>query len=717
MASLAPEPTAAARTVGGPSTAAARRPRSRSAAPAAQQRATAPQAPKTGLRHLGDVLTAASALLVVLLLLAPLAPWLIDLLVAANLAGSVLVLFVAAYTTDPLQVSVFPSVLLMGTVFRLSVNVALTRLILLQGNAGSLVGAFGSVVMGGNPVVGFVLFLILMIVQFVVIASGAGRIAEVAARFTLDAMPGKQMAIDADLNAGVITEEVARERRRAIEQQADFYGAMDGASKFVRGDAMASAVIVLIDLVGGIALGAFMHGMDLMQAVQVYTVLTVGAGLAVQVPALLLSTASGLLVTRAASRDELGVEVASQMTARPQALSLAGLMVGAIALIPGMPKITLLALAAALAAIGMRRRRPAVVPPPAKPTMRDLGTPQAMEALLAVEPIELLLGTGLVAAMAHGDLTDRMVMARRQVTQQLGLLVPAVRIRDALTLGAHTYAIALWGAEVARGEIVPGRLMAIPTGAAAPTLEGMAGTDPTFGGPAVWIEPGRQSEAERAGYFVVPATAVVATHMVEVLRRHAPELVTRQSTREMVERLRGQDAVLLEELIPKVVSLGLVQRVLQGLLAEGVCIRPLARILEAIGDGVQAGVKDPAALVETARRQLGPSLWQPLLGPDRKLPVLMLEPALQDRMRQAQEAGKPLLGLGIKDIGAFIDRVLAARAKAAGQGASPSMLVVGVIRAPLRKLLATRAATLPVLAYEELAPDVALTPYGLINLT
>jgi flagellar biosynthesis protein FlhA len=719
MSSLAPDAAMATRTVGGGDAQAStpQRGRGRARPAAGGHPVASPAGPAASLRRLGDILVAGSAIVIALLLLAPLAPWIVDVLVAANLAGSVLVLFVAAYTTDPLQFSVFPSVLLMSTVFRLAINVALTRLILLQGSAGGLVAAFGNVVMGGNPVVGFVLFFILMIVQFVVLSSGAGRMAEVAARFTLDAMPGKQMAIDADLNAGIITEDVARARRRAIEQQADFYGAMDGASKFVRGDAMASAVIVLVDLIGGIALGAFGRGMDLMQALQVFTVLTVGAGLAIQVPALLVSTASGLLVTRAASREELGVEVASQVGSRPQAIQFAGAMVGAIGLIPGMPKVLFLLIGAALVVAGQVRRRPAAVAPAAAPSVKDLGSPQAMEALLTVEPVELLVGSTLVGLAARGDLQERMVMARRQITQQLGLLVPPVHIRDAVTLGPRTYTIMVWGAEVGRGELHPDRLMAIPTGANMVPIDGMRGTDPTFGGPAVWIEAGRQLEAERAGYLVVPPTAVVATHVVEELRRHASELLTRQTTREMVEQLRGRHAVLLDELVPKVVSLGTVQRVLQGLLAEGVSVRTLPRILEAIADGVQSGQKDSGPLVETVRRQLGAGLWQPFLGADHKLPVLLIEPALQDRLRQAHEAGRPLMGLSLSDAEALMRRIVEARGKAAAQGVAPVLLTAGAVRSAVRKLLASRAPVLPVLAYEELAQDVALAPYGLVGLT
>ncbi len=716
MASVVPE-SAGITHASGPQGRPTPRPTARGAPrvrPASKAEAAA--VPLTG-RRLGDVLVAGAALLVTLLILAPLAPWVVDLLVGANIAASVLIMFVATYTTDPLQFSVFPSVLLMGTVFRLAVNVALTRLILLQGSAGALVGAFGTVVMGGNPIVGFVLFLIVMIVQFVVISSGAGRIAEVAARFTLDAMPGKQMAIDADLNAGVITEDVARARRRAIEQQADFYGAMDGASKFVRGDAVASAVIVLIDLVGGIAIAAFMRGMALGDAAQSLTVLTVGAGLAVQVPALLMSMASGLLVTRAASRDELGAEAVSQITARPQALALAGVMVGVIALIPGMPKLVFFVFAAGLAAAAMIRRRPARAPAAALATPHDLGSVQAMESLLVVEPIELLLAPALATLATQGDLAERMVLARRQVTQQLGLLVPTIRIRDVGTLATRTYAVTVWGAEVARGEVYPDRLMAIPTGPVQAPVDGIPGKDPTFGGPATWVSPAARAEVERAGYLVVAPTVVLATHMVELLRKHAPELMTRQATRDLVERLRGQHGVLLDEVVPKVVPLGTLQRVLQGLLAEQVPVRSLARIVEAVADGATAGHKDTADLVELVRRQLGPALWQPYLQADRKLPVLMLDPAVQDQFRQAQEQRKPFLGLKLNEVNAFADHLLAARSAAASRGASPVLLVTGTIRGVLRRLVAPRIPGLPVVAVEELSPDVGLAPYGMVGLS
>jgi flagellar biosynthesis protein FlhA len=664
----------------------------------------------------GDILVGGAGLVVALLLLAPLAPWVVDLVIVASLAGSALALAVAAYTTDPLQFSAFPSILLAATVLRVAVNVALARLILLGGSAGGLAAAFGQVVMGGSPVVGFVLFVILMIAQFVVIGSGAGRIAEVAARFTLDAMPGKQMAIDADLNAGVITEQEARERRRAIEQQADFYGAMDGASKFVRGDAVASAVIVLVDLVGGIALGAFGRGMDLLQAARTYTTLTVGAGLATQVPALLMSTASGLLVTRAASRQELGIEVTRQLSARPEAALLAGVLVGAVGLIPGMPALPLLGAGALMAGAGILRRRPAPPPPPRPASVRDLGTPQALQQLLELDPLELRVGTALAGLAQGSDLADRLVMARRQVTQQLGILAPPIRIRDGLDLPPRAYAIHVWGAEAGRGELYPDRLMALAPSPQAPPLEGVAGSDPAFGTPAVWIERAREAEAARLGWLVVPPAAVIATHVAEVMRRHAADLLTRQMTRDLVERLRPQHGVLLEELIPKVVTMGLVQRVLQGLLREGVGVGNLVRILEAVGDAAQAGTRDPAQLVEVARRALGPALWQPHLRADRRLPVIVLDPGLQERMRQAHEQGRPLLGLALRESSELVERIAEARSRAAAQGVAPVLLVIGAVRAPLRALVAPRLPGLPVLAYEELAPDVALAPYGVVAL-
>lgn len=709
--SLASEPAAPLRSAQGGEGAAPARSTSR-------RRAAAPPggaSPGGARRTTGDLVVATVVALLALVVLAPLAPWVIDLLIAGSLAGSVVVLVAAMYTTDPLEFSVFPTLLLLGAVVRLAINVALARLILLDGAAGALAGAFGAVVMAGNPVVGFVMFLILMIVQFVVISTGASRMAEVAARFTLDAMPGKQMAIDADLNAGLLTEEAARERRRAIERQADFYGAMDGAGKFVRGDAAAGAVILLIDLVGGVALGVLSRGQALPEALRQTALLTVGAGLAVQIPAFLIGTASGILVSRAAAREPLGAEVPSQLAMHPQAVTVSALVLGAVGLVPGMPKLVFLPLALVLAlAARARARRPAPHPP--GPAAVDPGSREALEALLVTEPLEVLVGSRLLGLATCGDLKDRLTLARRQVTQQLGILVPPIRLRDSLTLPPSSYALCVWGTEVARGTLHPDRLMAIPTGRARGDLPGIREADPTFGGPVVWIEPGTQAEAEQAGYFVVPPTAVVATHVVETLRRHAPELLTRQAVREMVERLRPAHGALLEELIPKVATLGLIQRVLCGLVEEGVSVKPLVRILEALSDALAGGTREPQALVEAVRRSLGAPLWQPYLAPDRTLPVIVIDPALQDRLQRAQEEGRPLLGLGLRELGLLVDRVAQARAQAAATGTSPVLVCAGALRVPLRKVLGAKMPTLAVLAYEELRGDVHLKTVGTVTL-
>ncbi len=483
--------------------------------------------------------------------------------------------------------------LLLTTLFRLAINVSVTRLILLHGDAGKVVEAFGNFVVGGNVVVGLVVFLILVVIQFVVVTNGAGRVAEVGARFTLDAMPGKQMAIDADLNAGQITEEQARQRREDIAREADFYGAMDGASKFVKGDAMAAVLITAINLLGGIVIGVVQQNMSFQDAIQHFSLLSVGDGLAAQIPALLISVATGIIVTRSASKEDLGTDVAKQIGAQRKAPLVAGVVICLFALIPGLPKIPFLLIGGlflfAGRAIGemLSERDQAQAKQaeqealPAPQTPRD----QALEAL-SIDPVELSIGFGLVPLVdggAGGSLLARVGAVRRQVAAELGAVIPPVRIHDDLALGSHEYALKVRGNEVARGSVMAGHQLALDPGDAVGQLAGIPTTEPAFGLPAVWIPDAARAEAEALGYTVVDAESVIVTHLTETIRGHVADLLTRQDVRSLLDRLKESNAAVVEEVVPELLSVGEIQRVLQALLREGVSIRDLGAIVEAVG--------------------------------------------------------------------------------------------------------------------------------------
>lgn len=566
----------------------------------------------TGSKQRSEIGLALAVVLVIALIVVPLPAVLLDLCLAASIGLALVVLLVSLYTTNPLDFSSFPALLLLLTLFRIGLNVSSTRLILTHGHAGKVIEAFGQFVVGGNYAVGVVIFLILIGINFIVITKGAGRIAEVAARFTLDAMPGKQMAIDADLSAGLIDEKDARIRRDEISRTADFYGAMDGASKYVKGDAILGILVVAVNILGGIFIGVVQKGMPLAQAGGTYTLLTVGDGLVSQVPALIISTAAGLMVTNATGTDRMGVVLSTQLGRHPRAMWIASAVLALFGLVPGLPLFPFMSLAAGAAWLGyksgkaeFRRNELALV----TPVSTDVAPPEVsdpMRDLLQIDPIELEVGYALIPLIDEsqgGDLLERISLLRKQAALELGILVPSIRIRDDIRLPANEYMIKLRGSEVARGEVLPRFMMALNTGGVVAEIDGMESIDPSFGMPARWIAGSRRTEAEALGYVVVEPATVVATHLLETLKNSAADLLGRQEVQEMIETLKKSHPALIEEIVPSKVSLSVLHRVLQRLLRERVPIRDLVTILEAVGDGAET-TKDPEALTETVRKAL-----------------------------------------------------------------------------------------------------------------
>ena len=575
------------------------------------------QAPARGgfARLLGqtDILLAVGIILIVGMLIIPLPKALLDLLLTVNIAASVTILLVSIYTDDPMKFSVFPSLLLITTLFRLALNVSTSRLILLHGDAGSVVHSFGNFVVGGNLVVGLVVFLILVVIQFVVITNGAGRVAEVAARFTLDAMPGKQMAIDADLNAGMIDEKQARERRKAIGEEADFYGAMDGASKFVKGDAIAGIIVILVNIVGGLSIGVLQRGIGVNEALSTYARLTVGDGLVSQLPALLISTATGIIVTRAAGTNNLGTQMFSQLTTQARPLMVAGSMLAVFGMMPGLPKLPFFAIAAVTAGGGflVRRQSMAVEAAARMPVAvatkepEQLG-PQQVIQMMSVDPLEVEVGYGLIPIVdesAGGGLLRRITMIRRQLALDLGLVLPTVRVRDNLQHAPNAYVVKLRGVEIARGTLNPGQFLAMDPGTAEGEVPGVETHEPAFGLPARWITPAHKERAELLGYTVVDAESVLATHLTELVKRFAPDLLSRQDTQNLLENMRGEYPALVEDLVPTTLTVGEVQEVLQNLLAERISIRDLVTICETLATQGRVS-RDIDLLTEYARASL-----------------------------------------------------------------------------------------------------------------
>ena len=665
---------------------------------------------------------AIAVVFIIALLVVPLPPFLLDLLLSLSIGVSLVVLLVAIYTTDPLEFSSFPSLILLLTLFRLALNVSSTRLILSEGHAGAVIQAFGQFVVGGNYAVGVVLFLILVGINFIVITKGAGRVAEVAARFTLDAMPGRQMAIDADLSAGLIDEATARKRRNEITQQADFYGAMDGASKFVKGDAIAGLLITGINIVGGIFIGVVQKGMSAAQAASTYTILTVGDGLVAQVPALIVSTAAGLMVTHAAGGSHIGNQLARQLGAHPRAVWIAAAVLTSFALVPGLPTMPFLVLGGGMALLGRlsqsaadQRLLDAELPEVAPAAPGALQNP--MTDLLQIDPIELEVGYALIPLVDEsqgGDLLSRISLLRKQAALELGVLIPSIRIRDDVRLPANEYIIKLRGSEVARAEVLPRFFLALDTGGVIQAIEGMETIDPSFGMPARWIAPGRKAEAEALGYIVVEPTTMVATHLMETLKANAAELLGRQDVQEMVDTLKKSHPALVEDLIPNKVSLGVLHRVLQRLLRERVPIRDLVTILEALGD-TSDQTKDPEQLTEHVRRSLSNVIAHQYMDEAGSVRGITLGARLEASLMGLFSPRSSLPGSALltPDLLAGLLRELNTLAAAgAADGRSVPLVVPPGLRIGIRRLIEPVMPALPVVSLAELPATVQLTSVG-----
>jgi len=669
-------------------------------------------------------------LIMLAMVIVPLPPLALDMLFTFNITLSLVVLLAAIYTNRPLDFGVFPTVLLVTTLLRLALNIASTRVVLLEGHtgtdaAGKVIEAFGEFVIGGNYAVGLVVFAILVIINFMVVTKGAGRVSEVTARFTLDAMPGKQMAIDADLNAGVIDQEEAKLRRKEVIMEADFYGSMDGASKFVRGDAIAGILILVINIVGGLAIGILQHDMPASEAMRTFSLLTIGDGLVAQIPSLLLSVATAIVVTRMSSDQDMGGQIMSQLFDDPRVLAVTSGVVGIMGMIPGMPNVAFLSIAAlggGAAYLMMRKRQDtaaakqqAMVKPVAQTAeMKELG----WDDVVPVDTIGLEVGYRLIPLVdknQDGQLMARIKGIRKKLTQDLGFLIPPVHIRDNLELTPNVYRITLMGATVGEAEIHPDRDLAINPGQVFGTLQGIAGKDPAFGLDAVWIEASQKDQAQTMGYTVVDPSTVVATHLSNILGHSAHELLGREEVQHLLDNLKRSAPKLVEGLVPDILPLGVVVNVLKGLLEEEISIRDMRRIAETLADeGVKS--QDPAVLAAMVRIALGRSIIQKINGLAKELPVVTLEPQLEQMLQDSiRSSGGAALGLE-PGLAEHMFQSLAETTQRQEMSGQPAVLLVSaMIRTVLARLLKSSIPNLKVLSYNEIPDDVQIRIVGSVG--
>ena len=668
----------------------------------------------------GDLVLVFSIISILLLLFVPIPSWLLDFLFICNFSFALLILLLTFYTGKPLEFSTFPSLLLIATLFRLGLNISATRLILGSADAGRVIGAVGEFVVGGNYVIGLIVFLVLIVVQYVVVTNGAQRVAEVAARFTLDSMPGKQMSIDADLNMGLIDQEQARERRKLIEREANFYGAMDGASRFVKGDAIAGIIIILIDIIGGLAIGISQMGLGWGQALQTYTLLTVGDGIVTQVPALIIATGTGIIVTRAATDAQLSDEISRQVTAYPKTILLVAIGLFAVMLMPGIPllPVLLLLVVAGLLYFFALRSPSGQTAKTVETAKRGESESEDLYELLVVEPIEISVGQNLIPIAADSALfMERIVAFRKQFALEAGLVFPKVRVRDDRKLGPNHYEVAIYGTKVAEGSVLADRFLAINANGEQGSLEGMATKDPTYGLPAVWIVDEQRWRAREAGYTVVDPATVLLTHVTEVIKLQSPNLLTRAETERIVARVRERHASLVEELIPKVLSLGEVQKVLQGLLREKVSIRNVEAILEVLSD-FGARNRDPEYLTEQVRERVGAMICHSLATPEGELYVLTFDPsveqAISGAIRSIEE--KPTLVLEPKFAEQLLRRLAAEVERMMSSNLMPVVLCSPALRRHVRRFTERVMPQVSVLSLSEVPNGVNLKSFGMVSV-
>lgn len=679
--------------------------------------------------HKGELFVALGVIITLVVMVFPLPPIVLDLLLSFNITFSLMILLVSLYTIRPIEFFIFPSLLLVTTLFRLSLNVASTRLILLHGYegmeaAGRVIRSFGNFVVGGNYVVGGIIFLILVVINFIVIIKGSTRIAEVAARFTLDAMPGKQMAVDADLNAGYIDDLEARKRRAALAREGEFYGAMDGASKFVRGEAMAGILIMAINILGGLIIGVAQHDMTVGDAAQTFSLLTIGEGLVGQIPALLVSTAAGLVVSKAASEASLGDEYAAQFTLKPQAMSVAAGIILLIGLVPGLPHVPFISLAlltgglAYVAHTSKQKAEAAEVE--AKKVPKPKG-PEPMENLLSLDLLELEAGYGLIPLVDEeqdGELLERIRALRRQFATEIGVIVPPIHIRDNLQLKPGGYVVLIKGVEVARGDLMVGYQLALHPGDALRQIEGIPTREPTFNLPALWIPANKKEEAQHLGYTVVNLASVIATHLSEVIRTHCHELLGRQDVQKLLDRLAQSNPKVVEELVPGLLSLGGIQKVLQNLVQERISVRDLLSILETLADYAPF-TKDPDILTEYVRQRLGRALTKPLETPDNKIMVYSLDPFIEDLVKDSLQKTDYgiFLAMAPETAQEIITALQEAVDKATAQNLQPIVVCSPGVRRHLRRLVERHLPTLRVLSHHELVTEAKIQSLGVVSLS
>lgn len=674
---------------------------------------------------IGEISIALMVVMLVLLIIIPVPLSLLDFFLSLNIAISLMILVISMFNTEPLQFSIFPSMLLITTLFRLSLNISTTRSILSKGDGGEVIYAFGNFVIGGDPIVGFIIFLIIIIIQFMVITKGAERVSEVAARFTLDAMPGKQMAIDADLNSGLITEMDAKERRIKIQREADFYGAMDGASKFVKGDAIAGILITIINIVAGFTIGATRLGLSINESMSKFTLLTVGDGLVGQIPALMISTATGIVVTRAASDSSLGKDVISQLFRQPRVLIIVGGFMLGLGLLTPLPDLPFVSLGILFIGLGIRMRsevKNAIeveTETAEEADVEALRKPENIIPLLQVDPIELEFGYGIIPLAdpnQGGDLFDRLIMIRRQIALEYGIVVPMIRLRDNIQLNSNAYIIKIKGSVVTQGNIMFDHFLAMNPGSVEGEVNGIDTIEPAFGLPAKWIVADEREKAEIFGYTVVDPSSIISTHLTEIIKRHSHELIGRQEVKQLIDNVKENNATLVDELIPVYMGIGDVQKVLSNLLKEGISIRDLVSILEALADYAPS-TKDLNILTEYVRQKLSRMITSTYIqGKSAKVVTLDqdLENLLMDSVQQ--NGNSSYLSLDPVSSQSVLNNIAVQVQTLLQIGEQPIIITAPIVRFYLKRLTDQYIPDLIVLSYNEIEPDIDIQSVGVVSL-